>query len=154
MNWRSNGRDALLADYLYFVVPEDVRSILVSVEQGSRLTAVNQLFLNGEALIDLSTGLYPVPFFHEPVEVATVTLPINADTSPEAGCLAIDPIAYDTSDSSAGSLHVVTRRDDAEEAEFQLNLIIVGSTAITDDELSAAIRRMNDIYAAAGAPKI
>ena len=154
LNWSSDGLDGFLTDYRYFVVPDDVRSLLVSVEQGERLTAINQLFLNGEVLIDLPTELYAAPFFHEPIEVATVTLPINDESLPIGGCLAIDPVAYDTSESDIGRLHIVTRRDAAQDTEFRLNLIIVGDTEISDDELSDALGRMNDVYGDAGAPTI
>ena len=154
LNWSTDGLDGFLTDYRYFRVPADVRSILVSVEQGRRLTAINQLFLDGEPLIDLPEDAYAAPFFHELVEVATVTLPINAGTAPGAGCLAIGPVAYDVSQSETGTLHIVTRRDAAADTEFRLNLIIVGDTDITDEELSAALGRMNDIYGDADAPTI
>ncbi|MFT6396067.1 MAG: hypothetical protein ACJAYU_000809 [Bradymonadia bacterium] len=154
LDWSSDGLDAFLPNYQYFIVPDDVRSLLISVEQGRRMTSINQLFLNGEALIDLTAEVYAFPFFHEPVEVAAVTLPINANTYPEGGCLAIDPVAFDTLDSETGNLHIVTRRDDAQSTEFHLNLIVVGDTDVTDPELSAALGRMNDIYRDAGAPEI
>ena len=154
LNWSSDGLDAFMSDYQYFVVPDDVRSLLVSVEQGRRTTSINQLFLNGEALIDLTEEVYAFPFFHEPIEIATITLPINGDTYPGGGCLAIDPVAFDTTEADTGSLHIVTRRDAAQATEFHVNLIVVGDTSISDDDLSAALGRMNTIYRDAGAPEI
>ncbi len=140
--------------YQYFIVPDDVRSLLVSVEQGSRATGINQLFLDGAALVDLTEEVYAFPFFHEPVELGTITLPINADTYPEGGCLAVDPIAYDTTSSDTGSLHIVTRRDDSQDNEFHINLVVVGDTFISDEDLSAVLGRMDTIYRDAGAPVI
>lgn len=154
LDWSSDGLDAFMQEYQYFTVPDDVRSLLVTVEQGTRITSINQLFLNGEALVDLTTEVYAFPFFHEPIELASLTLPINSDTYPSGGCLAVDPVAFDTEGSDTGNLHIVTRRDDAQSTMFHLNLIVVGETTVTDEELSAALGRMNDIYRDAGAPEI
>lgn len=154
LDWDSDGLDAFMPTYQYFVVPDDVRSILVSVEQGTRLTAVNQLFLDGEPLIDLLDEVYAPPFFHEGIEVASVTLPINADTLPSGGCLAVDPIAYDTEASDTGRLHIVTRRDDATDVVFDLNLVVVGDTEISDEQLAATMGRVDEVYLAAGAPGV
>ena len=154
LDWDSDGLDAYLPAYRHFVVPDDVRSFLIAVEQGNRFTAVNQLFLNGEPLIDLLDEVYAPPFFHEGVEVASVTLPINADTRPSGGCLTVDPIAYDTGADETGALHIVTRRDDATEVVFDLNLFVVGDTDITDEELAATIGRVEEVYLAAGAPGV
>ena len=82
VTWRAKGLDGVVEDFVYVRLPDDVLSVAVSVEQGRRLTAVNLLASNGEVLFDLRSDLGEPPFLHEPVEVATVALPINEATRP------------------------------------------------------------------------
>lgn len=148
VEWRSNDLDGTLNEYLYFRLPDDILSLAVSVEQGDRWTAVNHAVLDDQVLLDLRTDLGEAPFFHEPVEVATLGMPINAATYPTGGCLAIDPVAYDTDGGERGTIHIVSRRDDGGPAYLDVNVVIVGDTDITDDEVAAALNRADAVYAA------
>lgn len=148
VDWREQGRDAVLAEPLYFVLPDDVLSLGVSIESGDAWTSVRRLALDGELL--LSPDEYGPPFYHGPVEVGTIGLPMNAVTYPQPGCLAIDGIAYDTDTDDPGIVRVVTRRGAAAPSTIDLNVVIVGDTDISDEELDAALDRMGEVYAATG----
>ena len=149
--WTSDGLDSFVADYQYFTVPDDVLSLLVAVEQGSELSAINILALDGDKLIDRLADPSAAPFFHEPIEVASVTLPINAQTRPHGGCLAIDPVVYADVRAQTGSLHIVTRRGPSVATQLDVNVFVVGATEISDADIMAALTHMDGIYAGGGA---
>ena len=150
ISWQSGGLDAVVGDYMYFVVPDDIVSLAVTVDQGSRMTAINQAVLGGTVLLDLRTDLEEPPFLHAPVEAATFAMPVNGSTYPRLGCLAIDPVAYDTSGGETGKLHIVTRRDRVAPSVIDLHVIVVGDTDITDEEIDDGIARMEELYANTG----
>lgn len=150
VTWRASGLDGVLSDYVYLALPDDLLSLSVSVEAGSRWTAINHAVLDDRVLLDLRTDLAEGPYFHEPIEVATLTWPINDATYLRGGCLAIDPIAYDTESGDAGRIHVVARRDGGGPAVVDLNVVVVGDTDVSDQEIDEVLRRVGEVYGASG----
>lgn len=154
LNWRGNGYESYLDDYLYFVIPEDILSLLVAVEHGAEFTAINVLGLNGERRVDLLSAFEGPPFFHAPVEVASLTMPINGQTRPQAGCLALDPVVYADVAGETGSLHLVTRRGASQPSTLDINVFVVGATVIDEGEIMASLARMDQIYGQGGSALI
>ena len=152
--WRSNGYESYLDDYQYFVIPDDILSILIAVEQGAEYTALNGMTIDGEWLVDLPNAIGEAPFYHWPVEVASVTMPISNETAAHGGCLALDPVAYADASGQTGELHIVTRRGDSSASSIDVNVFVVGSTDIAEADVMAALTRMSEVYAGGGAATI
>jgi len=152
--WTGNGSESYVEDYLYFVIPDDILSLLVAVEHRAEYTAINVMGVDGERWLDLPNAIGEAPFYHWPVEVAAVTMPINTQTIPQGGCLALDPVVYADVAGETGTLHLVTRRGPSQPSQLDVNVFVVGSTDVTDDEIEAAIDRMSAIYAQGGAAMI
>ncbi|MFV8752789.1 zinc-dependent metalloprotease family protein [Nannocystaceae bacterium ST9] len=151
LTWTSNGVASYVDGYLYFVIPDDILSLLVAVEHGSEYTAINGMAIDGERLIDLPNAIGEGPFYHWPVEVASVTMPISTQTIPEGGCLALDPVVYADVGGSTGALHLVTRRGPSLDSTIDVNVFVVGDTAIAEADVMAAVTRMGEVYAGGGA---
>lgn len=152
--WVSNGSESYVDDYLYFVIPDDVLSLLVAVEHGSEYTAINGMAISGARLVDLPNAIGEAPFYHWPVEVASVTMPISSDTVPQGGCLAIDPVVYADATDQTGTLHLVTRRGSSVASTMDVNVFVVGDTAIAQADVMAALTRMSEVYAGGSAATI
>jgi hypothetical protein len=145
--WTSNGYESYVGDYLYFVIPDDILSLLIAVEQGSEYTAINGMAIDGARLVDLPNAIGEAPFYHWPVEVASVTMPISSDTIPRGGCLAIDPVVYSDVPGQTGKLHLVTRRGTSVTSTMDVNVFVVGATTISQADVMAALTRMSEVYA-------
>jgi hypothetical protein len=154
LSWVSNGYESYVDDYLYFVVPDDILSLLIAVEHGSEYTAINGMALGGARLVDLPNAIGEAPFYHWPVEVASVTMPISSDTLPQGGCLAIDPVVYADATGQTGTLHIVTRRGSSTASTMDVNVFLVGDTAIAQADVMAALTRMSEVYAGGNAATI
>jgi hypothetical protein len=154
LSWQSNGYESYLADWRYFVIPDDIVSILIAVEYGAAITAINGMAIDGERFVDLPNAIGEAPFFHFPTGVASVTMPISEDTAARGGCLALDPVAYVDASGSVGDLHIVTRRGASSASRIDVNVFVVGSTDITDAEVMAAVARMSEVYVGGGAAMI
>lgn len=150
--WSGNGVESYVDDYLYFVIPDDILSLLIAVEHGAEYTAINQMAIDGEPRIDLLQSIGEPPFYHWPVEVASVAMPISEVTIPRAGCLAIDPVVYADVAGETGKLHLVTRRGAAAPSVLDVNVFVVGGTSIADADVMAAVTRMGEVYTQGGAP--
>ena len=149
LQWEIDRGDGYLDDYLYFVVPDDILSMSITVDHPGAETAIGGLYMAGEALIDVNDEFGLAPLYHEPLEAASVGLPISESTRPMPGCMAIDPLAFGAG-SGAGTLHIVTRRDAGGPAKIGLDVIVVGDTDITDSELASALDRMDAVYRGGG----
>lgn len=145
--WTSNGVESYVDDYLYFVIPDDVLSLLIAVEQGAEYTAINNMAIDGEPFVDLPNAIGEAPFYHWPVEVASITMPISGQTLARGGCLALDPVVYADYAGETGSLHIVTRRGSSAPSLLDVNVFVVGDTVISDTEIDAALAHMGEVYA-------
>lgn len=154
LNWTSNGYESYVDDYLYFTIPDDILSILIAVEHDAEPTAINGMTIDGEWLVDLPNAIGEAPFYHWPVEVAAVTMPISSQTSAHGGCLALDPVVYADLGGQTGELHIVTRRGPSTASVIDVNVFVVGATEIDEADIEAALAHMTEIYAAGGAAAI
>jgi hypothetical protein len=154
LTWISNGVESYVEDYLYFVVPDDILSLLVSVEHDFEYTAINNLAIDGERLVDLPNAIGEAPFYHWPVEVASVGMPISSQTRPQGGCLAIDPVVYADTTGQTGRLHIVTRRGPSAPSLLDVNVFVVGDTSIADADVISALTHMGEVYDGGGAAGI
>lgn len=152
--WISNGYESYVGDYLYFVIPDDILSLLIAVEQGFEYTAINGMAIDGAQLVDLPNAIGEAPFYHWPVEVASVTMPISSDTIPRGGCLAIDPVVYADATGQTGTLHIVTRRGSATASTMDVNVFVVGATTISSSDVMAALAQMSEVYASGSSATI
>jgi len=48
--WASNGAQSYVGDYQYFVIPDDILSLLIAVEHGAEYTALNHMAIDGEPM--------------------------------------------------------------------------------------------------------
>ncbi len=155
LTWTSNGVESYVGDYLYFVIPDDILSVLVAIEHGAEYTAINGMAIDGEWLVDLPNAIGEPPFYHWPVEVASVTMPISSQTVPHGGCLALDPVVYADVGGQTGELHLVSRRGPASaSASIDVNVFVVGETVIAEADVMAAVTRMGEVYADGGAATV
>lgn len=152
--WTSNGVESYVDGYLYFVIPDDIVSLLIAVEQGAEYTAINNMAIDGEPFVDLPNAIGEAPFYHWPVEVASITMPISEATIPSGGCLALDPVVYADHAGETGSLHIVTRRGAAAASILDVNVFVVGDTAISDADVDAALTHMSEVYEGGGTAAI
>lgn len=152
--WTSNGYESYVDDWLYFVIPDDIRSLLIAVEQGFEVTAINGMAIDGERFVDLPNAIGEAPFYHWPVEVASVTMPISGETIPRGGCLALDPVVFADLGGETGTLHLVTRRGATGASTIDVNVFVVGDTQIDDADVMAALTHMGEVYAGGGAASI
>lgn len=97
---------------MLFRVPPDVRSVAVTVEDGSEWTGLRSVRQSGRQLIDFEADEYgeQPPFFHSTWPVATVTFPTDETSDLQAGCVEFTPMAEADRGGAEGTLHVVTRR--------------------------------------------
>jgi hypothetical protein len=154
LTWTSNGDESYVGDYLYFVIPDDILSLLVAVEHGSEYTAINNMAIDGGRLVDLPNAIGEAPFYHWPVAVASVAMPISVETRPTPGCLAIDPVVYAAAQGQTGSLHIVTRRGTSSASLIDVNVFVVGDTLLADADVMAALTHMGELYDDGGAAGI
>lgn len=152
--WTSNGAQSYVGDYQYFVIPDDILSLLIAVEHGAEYTALNHMAIDGEPMIDLLGAIGEPPFYHWPVEVASVAMPISLDTVPRGSCLAVDPVVYADVAGQTGALHMITRRGAAQPTVIDVNVFVVGGTTIAEADVMAAVTRMGEVYVQGGAPTI
>lgn len=154
LTWASNGAESFVDDYLYFVIPDDILSLLIAVEHGAEYTALNHMAIDGEPYVDLLNAIGEPPFYHWPVGVAAVTMPISAETIPRGGCLAVDPVVYADVAGETGVLHLVSRRGPSQPSEIDVNVFVVGDTAIAESDVMAAVARMGEVYVQGGTATI
>jgi hypothetical protein len=154
LTWTGNGYESYVDDYLYFEIPDDVLSILIAVEHDAEITAINGMAIDGERFVDLPNAIGEAPFYHWPVEVATVTMPISSETSARGGCLALDPVVYADVAGQTGELHIVTRRGSSTASAIAVNVFVVGGTEIAEAEIMAALQHMSEVYETGGAASI
>ena len=152
--WTSNGYESYVGDYLYFVIPDDILSLLIAVEHGAEYTAINGMAIDGEWYVDLLNAIGEAPFYHWPVEVASVAMPISMQTIPRGGCLALDPVVYADLTGETGKLHIVTRREDSTPSVIDVDIFVVGDTQITNAQITDAVSKMGEIYAGGMAAEI
>ena len=154
LSWTSNGAQSYVDDYLYFVIPDDILSLLIAVEHGAEYTALNRLAIDGEPMIDLIGAIGEAPFYHWPVEVASVAMPISEVTVPHGGCLAVDPVVYADVGGQTGLLHLISRRGPSQPSILDVNVFVVGDTSIPEADVMAAVTRMSEVYVQGGTATI
>jgi hypothetical protein len=155
LTWDSNGVESYIDGYLYFVIPSDILSLLIAVEQGAEYTAINNMAIDGEVYVDLPNAIGEAPFYHWPVEVASVAMPIDGDTAPPGGgCLALDPVVYADVAGETGTLHLVTRRGPDVDTAMDINVFVVGETVIAEADITAALTHMDEVYQGGGSARL
>jgi hypothetical protein len=146
LTWTSNGVESYVDDFLYFVIPDDILSLLISVDHGGEYTALNRMAIDGELYVDLPNAIGEPPFYHWPVGAASVAMPISMQTIPEGGCLAIEPVVYADVTGQTGTLHIVTRREATGPSVIDVEVFVVGETQIADTDVMATVARMGEVY--------
>ncbi|MCA9701607.1 MAG: hypothetical protein KC431_29070, partial [Myxococcales bacterium] len=146
LNWDSNGAESYVDDYLYFMVPDDILSLMIAVEHDAELTSVNSMVLDNQVYIDMLGAFGEAPFWHWPVAVASVAMPISENTLPRGGCLVLDPVAYADLAGESGTLHIVSRRGPSVPTLIDVNVYLVGDTQIPQADIDAALAHMDELY--------
>ncbi len=142
------GSDAWYGEPIVVQVPADLTMVQVSVVAGPRWTGVAEARHNGELLIDGRNNFDGAPFFHYPAVAGSTMFPIDENSALSEGCLQLVPVSM-TDPGGAGELYFASRRA-APGATFDLNVVVVGDTEVSREELEAAVAVANEIYAAAG----
>lgn len=135
---------------IYVEVPDDTISLSATIDAGATETAFGFVGNADTVLVDFAaegaTGFYEAPLKHGPTAVSTFVLPSSDDTHPQAGCLALLPVALDDLTGETSPVHIVSRRYDGEGA-LSVNLVVVEGAQIDQADLDAAAQVMVDLYA-------
>lgn len=119
----------------------------------------------GSVLLDASLpigeygALLAAPLRHTPSQaptnVASMGLPISAQTRVEPGCVGLQPFVDGDAEGDLGVLHVVTRSvSGALGGRLSLELVRVGDIGLEEEDLDVAVEHAQRIYANAGAGPI
>lgn len=157
IRWQQQGGGlSYLDDYFYLEIPDDLVGLTVVVEAGEERTGFLRALQPGRQLLDANRdGLQGerAPFFHFPEPVGSLTFPMNAETSLEPGCLALDPYVAGKRADQLATLHVASKRT-ADVGSLRVNIVFVADTQLEDGDLDTAVALMDQIYRDAGAPAV
>ncbi len=167
------------ADPIYFQLPDDITGLSVTVDAGDAATGIAGLALDGLTVLDWTnqsafldaarrrvdtwdsggadTAWYPTgdgwgsdPLYHWPTPAGTVQLPLNLDTTPWAGCLAVLPVAAEDQRKADMAVHVATKRTGREADRMDVNVVLVDGAGITEAEVTEAVDHAAALYVAGG----
>jgi len=156
VDWHYSTAEAVSwSPFVYFEVPADITSLGVFVEHGDFDTGIGFMELAGTTWIDMdaidNTGWGTIPFYHFPWVLGGIVMPMDDNSSPSSGCLAVLPMA-DNFDlvGETGTLHLVSRRGAAVMNVIDVNVFTVAGAGVTTGELDQAIAAMSAVLAANG----
>ncbi len=133
-------------------VPADLEGLVVAVISGDVDVGIDRVVFDGAILQDIGRddpmleGILP-PFFHSLVPAGAIAFPMDEDSSLSAGCLEITPVALD--DIGTGRVAFVSRRMPRGGA-IDINAVIVGATAVTEEQLHETFDVAAAVYMGAG----
>lgn len=128
---------------VYVQLPDETQGVSVIVEAGARFTVALPV-LGGEVR-NLPSA--------EPDKARTINFPFDGD-APPSGCLAIYPALVGGSDGDEVDVHVLVRAGTPDESVFAVNLVVLGDTLISNDELELIADSASGIFKGNGAPEI
>ncbi len=131
----------------------DITSIALTVDGGAEEVGFVTVQVGGVDWVDNDWGA--APLYHYPAVTGTIALPMNNDTFPAAGCVAIMAVSEeDLTEAGAATLHINTRRYEEGTGLLDLNLIIIDGTEIFQEELDDAIEVMRSLYTNGDGPTL
>jgi hypothetical protein len=131
----------------------DIISIALTVDGGSEEVGFITLQIGGVDWVNDDWGADPL--YHFPAVTSTIALPMNNETFPTAGCVAVMAVSEeDLTDDGPATLHINTRRYEEGTGLLDLNLVIIDGTEIFQEELDAAIQVMRSLYTAGDGPTL
>jgi hypothetical protein len=133
-------------------VPSDAQAITVTLWQDDQVLGFDRVLFNGSTV----TSAYDEPSittFDGDGPAVSFLMPNNERTRLAEGCLAIYPYAEGDIQGSEVTVVVVTRRENPGSL-LDMNVVRVGNTDISDDEVGAALQVVDTLYGNAGAPRI
>lgn len=143
-----------------FAVPSDTSSISATVEVRGEETGFALVALDDRSFIDAAKpdetpgAWWSAPYYHWGSLGGTVVMPLTPGTTPDGECLVLRPAALNDLEGQSGRLHLVSRRFDVAPGQVDLNIVIVGDTEIYQEDLDAALERMDDVWAKGGGPSV
>ncbi|MEM7155255.1 MAG: zinc-dependent metalloprotease family protein [Myxococcota bacterium] len=141
--------EASVGTPVYVEVPADTVSLSAAIDAGATETAFGYVGNGDRVFVDMTadgvTSFYQAPLKHGPTAVSTFVLPSSDDTYPEAGCLALLPVALDDLSGETSQVHLVSRRYDGD-GSLGVNLVVVDGAQIDQADLDAATQVMVDLY--------
>ncbi len=84
------------------------------------------------------------PFYLYPQIVASMVMPVNADSRPFGGCLTVQAVSLD--EPTAAALHLVTKRSKVADHTLDVDVVVVDGAGISDAQLADAIGVMKALY--------
>lgn len=147
--------DISFGDYIYLDVPTGLTGLGLTIEHGAVKTGFARVEVGTKVLVNPDAFGKP-PFQHDPLSSAanTLVMPINDQTSPTAGCMAILPLAKGDQAGQSGTLHVASRAGEPPLGVIDLDFVVVDGTDVLEDELNDALDVMADLYDAGNAPAV
>ncbi|MEZ4318847.1 MAG: thrombospondin type 3 repeat-containing protein [Myxococcota bacterium] len=141
---------------LYANVPNDMWSVAISVDAGFAPSGVGLLATDDLLIMNEVAPPYTNQVNHVWYQFAGggIVLPQNANTFPQAGCLAFLPLAVGNVGGQTGTAHLSGRRFATGAQVLDLNIIVVDGTEVYQNEIDATIAVMSSIYANNGAASI
>lgn len=147
---------------MLFELPADATGISATVDSAGFSTGFAFWSLNDDVWVDAARAdgedgaWYSPPYFHWGTLGGTLSMPIDGESLPDGGgCLAVQPAALeDDVEGATGTLHIVTRRDDAGAGSIDLNIVVVGGADLTQQDLDESLARMDEVWTGGGGPSL
>ncbi len=144
-----------------FDLQPDVTGVSATVVKSGKRTGFAFWGLNDDVFIDATIsdeapgGWWSEPYYHWGVLGGTVAMPITPGTLPDGGgCLFVQPASLQDLEGEDGVLKMVTRRADAGRGTIDVNVVVVGSTRLYQEDLDAALARMDEVWSDGGGPAL
>ena len=156
----SNDVGVSVGPMVTIAVPGDTSSIAATVEARGEETGFALVALDDKTFIDAARpdetdgAWWSAPYYHWGELGGTVVLPITPGTTPDGECLVLQPASLSDLEGRNGTLHLVSRRFDPGQGQVDLNIVIVGDTDLYQEELDAALERMDDVWTGDGGPRV
>lgn len=141
-------------------LPPDLSSFSISVDAAGEYTGIGLLELDGQAWLDGTLyegeGAWDTaPYYHWGTSGGTVSAPITPATDPSgASCLRVQAAALDDRTGDEATLWVTIRNGTPTEPVIDLNVVLVGGTTLSQQELDATRAVVERVWTAGGGPTI
>lgn len=136
-----------------FVLPEGTVGFLATVDLPGVDTGFSEVFFSGRTWVDASTdgeGAWDsAPFFHWAALGGSLVAPINAESTPMAGCLRLRPAALEE---GTAQLLVDVRVEQPVDPRVDVDVVVVGETQLFQEDLDEALAVMDSLWRSGGGP--
>jgi hypothetical protein len=141
---RKIGRVAGPSSPVYVLLPDDLSGVSIVAEAGAGSTVIVPV---------VDDEIVRVPSA-EPDKARTLNFPFDERSDFAGRCLAFYPALVGGAEGDEIDVHIITRFQDAPQPALAVNLVVVGDTNLTDEELDDVTAAASRIYTGNRAPEI